>query len=468
MMHQLRPSVNKLSGLIGTLIHTPVFGEISVIQRGAVLYNSEGVITNILDQRDEEDLSSVLSKRADIESFVDYGDAMVLPGLIDAHCHAPQYVFTGTGMDLPLLEWLEKYTFPCESKFADLDFARLAYTKAVRRHLSLGTTFCSYFGTLHADAADVLVQVAEEAGQRAFVGKVSMDRNSPPYYVEATADGIRDAEAFVVRTLARSAAGRALLQHVNGNAEEAESSSSAKRRKTDGADADPDAGTSGGDDEYTIAGTPGLLNTLSAPLVLPCVTPRFVPTCSPEMLQALGALSRKYRLPLQSHLSESTSEIEWVRALHPECTSYGEVYHHYGLLHEAAYMAHCVHSGSDERRLLARSRTGAVHCASSNFNLCSGVMNARQFIRDGIKLGLGTDVAGGHSASMLDAIRQTIVASTAKVRWRAPVLVQQTPKAYTLLSCFTHRRLSCALRGTRRPPTPRRTPPTLILLTRAL
>ena len=155
------PTLGKHTAVIGCLIHAPIFGELSVMPRGAVVFNSDGVITSILDQR-QEDVLQQLGTRGDIEHCVDYGDAIVCPGLIDAHCHAPQYVFTGTGMDLPLLSWLEKYTFPCESKFQDTGFARLAYGKAVRRHLSFGTTFASYFGTIHGEAADVLVDTVEE------------------------------------------------------------------------------------------------------------------------------------------------------------------------------------------------------------------------------------------------------------------------------------------------------------------
>lgn len=102
-----------------------------------------------------------------------------------------QYVFAGTGMDLPLLQWLEKYTFPCESRFSDLEFARVAYEKSVKRHLKYGTTFASYFATIHSSAARVLVDVITTCGQRAHVGKVSMDRNSPSFYIEDTSRGIK-------------------------------------------------------------------------------------------------------------------------------------------------------------------------------------------------------------------------------------------------------------------------------------
>lgn len=395
-----RPSMCKNIALLGTLVHTPTFGDLHVINRGALIYDHSGVITNILDEQTTPNLATHLSSDPNIELVVDYGKNIITPGLIDAHCHAPQYVFTGTGMDLPLLQWLNKYTFPCESRFQDLDFAKLAYFRSVSRHLSFGTTFCSYFGTIHGAAADVLVDTIEQVGQRAFVGKVSMDRNSPPFYIEQTDRGIQDAESFVVRTLQRTKQGQEFMQTL------------------------PIL------ENFSL--NHSLLNRVDAPLVLPCVTPRFVPTCTPQMLAALGALSIKYGLPLQSHLSESKGEMTWVSELHPEIDTYAGVYHHYAMLHPASYMAHCIHSDTVERALLHSTQCGVVHCASSNFNLQSGIMDCRLYLSEGVKVGLGTDVAGGHSASMLDAIRQTIVASTIKFlqHENCPPAYPHTPLTY--------------------------------------
>jgi len=131
-------------------------------------------------------------------------------------------------------------------------------------------------------------------------------------------------------------------------------------------------------------------------------------------MHALGDISAAYGLPLQSHLSESPAEIEWVKALHPDCSSYGDVYLKHQLLHPYAYMAHCCHSDTEERDLLRRTGTGVVHCPSSNFMLGSGVLDVRGLVNEGIKVALGTDVAGGYSPSMLDAVRQTIIASRIK------------------------------------------------------
>ena len=189
-----------LRALVGTVIHSIGFGELQVLPRGAIFVNSRGTIQKVLDMSGY-DSSAVFAPDTTpfegVEEVRDFGRKLIIPGFIDAHCHAPQYAFTGTGMDLPLLQWLEKYTFPTESRFSDLEFARAVYSKSVRRHLRNGTTFACYFATIHNSAAKVLVDVIAEAGQRAYVGKVSMDRNSPDFYIEETNKGLEDAEEFV-------------------------------------------------------------------------------------------------------------------------------------------------------------------------------------------------------------------------------------------------------------------------------
>lgn len=114
-------------------------------------------------------------------SEIDLGKKIIIPGFIDGHAHAPQYSFVGIGMHLDLMKWLDTYTFPAESKFKDIDFARNVYTRCVNRHLKNGSTTVSWFATIHLEATKVLCEVADQAGMRAFVGKVNMDRNSPDF-----------------------------------------------------------------------------------------------------------------------------------------------------------------------------------------------------------------------------------------------------------------------------------------------
>jgi guanine deaminase len=115
-------------------------------------------------------------------------------------------------------------------------------------------------------------------------------------------------------------------------------------------------------------------------------------------MQALGDIAQKYNLPIQSHLSESVNEIEWVKSLHPEIDLYANVYEKYGLLNEKTIMAHCVHSDNEERKILLDGKVGISHCASSNFCLHSGALNVTRLIDQGFgKVGLGTDCSGGYS-----------------------------------------------------------------------
>lgn len=277
-----------------------------------------------------------------------------MPGLIDGHAHAPQYSFIGVGMHLPLLDWLEKYTFPYEAKFEDVNYAKAVYSKAVKRHLFHGTTTCSYFATIHLEACKALTDIIHDLGQRGYVGKVNMDRNCSKALTEDTKTSIQHTRDFV--------------NYVQGK---------------------------------------------KNPLLTPVITPRFVPSTSSELMHGLSEISREHKpfLPVQSHLSENRAEIDWVKSMHPDCDNYTAVYNEHGLMHDRSYMAHCIWCSQSEREILAKQRTAVIHCPNSNFSLSSGVLNVRRLLNEGIKVGLGTDVSGGYSPSMLDAIRQTVIAS---------------------------------------------------------
>lgn len=329
------------------VVHSLALNELQVLQPGLVGVDEHGKIVFVLD----------LNSDAPTEHFdelVDLGDKLLLPGFVDGHAHAPQYSFIGVGMHLPLLQWLEEYTFPYESKFEDVDYARAVYEQAVRRHLHNGTTTCSYFATVHLDACKALADILEQVGQRGYVGKVNMDRNASSGLQEDTQTSIDDTRAFV---------------------------------------------------DYVLKKDSDLLT--------PVITPRFVPSCSSKLMTALSEISREHspKLPVQSHLAENRAEISWVRSLHPESSTYTGVYDDHGLLHDRSYMAHCIWCSKAERDILNEKQTAVIHCPNSNFSLSSGVLNVRRLLKEGVKVGLGTDVSGGYSPSMLDAIRQAVIAS---------------------------------------------------------
>lgn len=128
-------------------------------------------------------------------------------------------------------------------------------------------------------------------------------------------------------------------------------------------------------------------------------------------MKGLGELAQKYELPIQSHLSENIHEVEEVNALHPDLLHYTDVYREMGLLTEKTYMAHCCHVSPDEAKMLAECKSGIAHCPMSNFNIKSGVADVKFLTDHGLDVGLGTDVSGGHSPSMLSAIHMAIIAS---------------------------------------------------------
>ena len=277
----------------------------------------------------------------------DFGDKLLIPAMNDMHVHAPQYRNQGIAMDLELLPWLQNYTFPEESKYADTHYAERMYRRFVRDLWRFGSMRTVAFATVHRDSTRLLMNLFREAGMGAMVGKVDMNRNCPDALTETVEDAIRDNEA--------------LIKECNC---------------TDSTD-------------FTDA------------LVRPIITPRFVPSCTPELLQACGELARKYKLPVQSHLSENRSEIAWVQELEPESKHYGDAYRRYGLFGETpTIMAHCVWTDGDELRLMREKQVMVAHCPTSNLNLASGIAPIRVFLNEGVPVGLGSDISGGHDLSI--------------------------------------------------------------------
>lgn len=303
----------------------------------------------------------ILDEPCSIDQFVDEnvtvvetrltGSQFLMPGLVDTHAHAPQFAFTGSGLDLSLLDWLNRYTFPCESRFADLSYAQAVYQKSIQTHLSNGTTTICYYGTIHLEATKLLVRLMNEAGMRGFVGKVCMDQNAPDWYCEESEEkSLADTLDFV----------------------------------------------------HWFKQNPQIR------LVRPIITPRFAISCSRRLMEGLGRIAKNDGLPIQTHLSESKGEIEFVHQLYPEAQNYTSLYDECGLLTDRTVLAHCIHLNEDEIELVLARKCGVSHCPTSNVTLSSGIMPTRDYLNKGMKLGLGTDVAGGYSPSLVEAIRSCI------------------------------------------------------------
>lgn len=309
------------------------------------------------------------------ETIEDYTGKLIIPGLTDLHVHAPQYTFRGLGMNMELIPWLNTYTFPAEAKYADLDYAKKVYPRFVHDLKHSATTRAGIFGTIHVDSTEYLMDQLEESGVVAGVGKVNMDRNSPDELREGTEETIENTKRW--------------LADIEG--------------------------------KYTR--------------VFPILTPRFIPSCTDAAMEGLEELCRETGLPVQSHLSENVSEIEWVKELHPDTSCYAEAYEKYGMCgsRSKAIMAHCVHSdkSEEEMELLKRNEVWVAHCPESNMNLSSGVAPIKKMMREGIRVGLGTDIAAGSKLSMFAAMADAIKAS--KLRW---VYVDQEEKALTVPEVF--------------------------------
>ena len=290
----------------------------------------------------------------------DYGDALVFPGMVDLHIHAPQYAFRGMCMDLELMDWLNRYTFPEEAKYEDLAYAEKAYklfTDALKKG---ATTRACIFATRHRPATELLMKLMEESGLVSYVGKVNMDREASEALVE---DGA-DISAFT---------------------------------------------------------TFGWINAVKDRFsrTKPILTPRFIPCCTDKLMEELREIQMAYGIPVQSHLSESKGEIDFVKFLRPENPFYGDTYNEYDLFGKnddidtdvKTVMAHCVWSTEDEVALMRKNGVYVAHCPASNMNLTSGIAPIRKYLDRGLNIGLGSDIAGGHSASIFRAITDAIQVS---------------------------------------------------------
>ena len=295
----------------------------------------------------------------------DYGDKLIIPGMVDLHVHAPQYAFRGMCMDLELMDWLNQYTFPEEEKYTNLDYAKKAYSIFTKALKNSATTRACIFATRHRDATVLLMELMEETGLVSYVGKVNMDREASEALIEESA-------------------------------------------------------------EASAYNTFGWINSINNKFqnTKPILTPRFIPCCTDELMEELKQIQMTYGIPVQSHLSESPGEIEFVHFLRPNNEFYGDAYNDYDLFGKnddintdvKTVMAHCVWSTEKEVELMKKNGVFVAHCPASNMNLSSGIAPIRKYLDLDLKIGLGSDVAGGQSESIFRAITDSIQVS--KMYWR--------------------------------------------------
>ncbi|MEG2177062.1 MAG: amidohydrolase family protein [Oscillibacter sp.] len=329
--------------LKGNIVSAPALGKLDITEQGFLVLE-DGRIAGIHPQ---------LPTRYAGVPVEDHGDCLILQSFADLHLHAPQYPMLGMGMDLPLLDWLNAYTFPTEARFSDEGYAREVYRRLARELIENGTTRVCMFSSLHRPATLILMEELENAGVTGYVGKVNMDRNGSPDLQETTEESMLETLRWLDECQD--------FRHIK-----------------------------------------------------PMLTPRFTPSCTDKLLTFLGKLAAERDLPIQSHLSENSGEIAWVKELHPECAQYWETYANAGLWNERTVMAHCVWCDARERAAMKKSGVTVVHCADSNQNICSGVAPIRQMLNEGVQVALGSDIAGGDELHMFDVIASAIRASKAR------------------------------------------------------
>lgn len=324
------------------LLHSPERGQIERIDDALVSVDDAGQIVAI-GQGGSQPATHDLRDRG-----------VLLPGLVDLHIHAPQFPQLGTGLDVPLEDWLSRYTFSLEARFADLAYAVNVHEALVRRLLANGTTTAVYFATIHGRSSLNLAETCLRLGQRAFVGKVAMDLEGacPEFYKD------KDAATSVGETADFIKAVRAM---------------------------------------------PG--NTL----VEPIITPRFIPSCSDAALEGLGELAATTGAAIQTHCSES----DWEHRSVIERTGKSDTValDDFGLLTRRSVLAHAGHVSESDMDLIRERGSGIAHCPLSNAYFGNAVFPLQRAMTKALHIGLGTDISGGHSAFLLDNARAAVTAS---------------------------------------------------------
>lgn len=308
---------------------------------GAVRFIEDGIVT-VRDGLIEAvgEAAALLPSLPAGMRLVDHRPHLLMPGFVDPHIHMPQtQVVASYGTEL--LEWLQRYTFPEESRYGDPAVSDAAAKFVLSELLANGTTTASFFCTSHPQSVDSLMAEAERRGLRILAGKVMMDRGAPEALLDTPERGYEESKALIERW------------HGRGRLEVS-------------------------------------------------ITPRFAPTSTEAQLEATGALAAENPgLSIQTHLSENLDEIAYVRELFPSAEDYLAVYERYGLVRERALFGHCIHLTEREIASLAERGASAIFCPTSNLFLGSGLFDRAGLLEAGVKTGIATDIGGGTSYSML-------------------------------------------------------------------
>ena len=299
-----------------------------------VLVVEDGVVVDL------GEAAVLLPQLGEDVALQEFPDKLIVPGFIDCHVHFPQLdIIASYGEQL--LDWLNRYAYPAEARFADENHAREIADVFVHEMLRNGTTTALVFGTVHPHSADAIFEAAEKRSLRLIAGKVLMDRNCPEELQDDPESAYADSKNLIERWHGKGRLGYA-------------------------------------------------------------ITPRFALTSSSAQLEAAGRLAKEYPdVWIHTHLAENTDEVNEVARLFPDSKSYLDVYDRNGLLRERSVFAHCLHMSDEDRNCMAEKGGAAAFCPTSNLFLGSGLFDLRAMRDAQIRCGLGTDVGGGTSLSLL-------------------------------------------------------------------
>lgn len=316
----------------GNIIFAKIIDKLETIKDGYIILNKNKVVKVL----------KVLSEEYSDYYYEDFGNKLIIPGLVDMHVHAPQFANRGLGLDMELLPWLNNYTFPEELKFASKSYAINVYQAFINCLWENGITRSIVFSSLHIKTTELLFNLFIKSWLGAYVGKINMDYSldSTSELTETTAQSLSNAEYFIKK--------------FNNKKE----------------------------------------------LVKQIITPRLALSCTRELLAELGNLAKKYQVPAQTHLSENKDEILQTKVRFPEIKDYIDVYINAGLLDTKAVLAHCVLSSDSEIKKIKKHNAFIAHCPESNLNLISGIARIKDYLEKKINVGLGSDVSAGHTCSI--------------------------------------------------------------------
>ncbi|KLT42640.1 putative hydrolase [Cutaneotrichosporon oleaginosum] len=335
--------------LRGTLVDTPQLGALRIRRDHVICVDACGVISSIAPA--SATTPALLASATPLPRHT-----FLLPPFADLHLHAPQYLNAGSGLDLPLMEWLDAYTYPAEERVdADPALAAKLYTRLAQRLLEAGTGAALFFGTIGVEANLILAKACQDAGVRGYIGKLSMDQSPRSTYGEASpAESLANLHAFL-----------------------------------------------------------DSMATLTSPLapherlVQPVLTPRFVPVCSDALLSSLGALAAERNLMIQSHMCESRDQMAWVHATRGRKDEH--VFDTACLLTPRTVQAHVTSLTPNLVGLIKERGVTVAHCPLSNAYFSDAAFPLREALDAGVKIGLGSDIAGGYALPVQAAMRNAVL-----------------------------------------------------------